>query len=76
MPGGTRNSRRHTPKVDRSGLYQRAIRAAFVKLDPRHAIQNPVMFVVWISTIVTALVTLDPNLFGTVPDVGNQRLLV
>ena len=75
MPGGTRNSRRHTPKVDRSGLYQRAIRAAFVKLDPRHAIQNPVMFVVWISTIVTALVTLDPNLFGTVPDVGNQRLL-
>jgi K+-transporting ATPase ATPase B chain len=58
-----------------SGLYQRAIREAFVKLDPRHAIQNPVMFVVWIGTLVTALVTVDPNLFGTVPDAGKQRLL-
>ena len=75
MPGGTRDSRRHTPKVDRSGLYQRAIREAFTKLDPRHAIQNPVMFVVWVGTIVTALVTIDPNLFGTVPDTGKQRLL-
>ncbi len=75
MPGGTRDSRRHTPKVDRSGLYQRAIREAFTKLDPRHAIQNPVMFVVWVGTIVTALVTIDPNLFGTVPDAGKQRLL-
>ncbi|PZV13972.1 MAG: K(+)-transporting ATPase subunit B [Leptolyngbya sp.] len=75
MPGGTRDSRRHTPKVDRSGLYQRAIREAFTKLDPRHAIQNPVMFVVWVGTIVTVLVTIDPNLFGTVPDVGKQRLL-
>ncbi|MCY7392304.1 MAG: HAD-IC family P-type ATPase, partial [Leptolyngbyaceae cyanobacterium CAN_BIN12] len=75
MPGGTRESRRHTPKVDMSGLYQRAIREAFTKLDPRHAIQNPVMFVVWVGTIVTALVTIDPNLFGTVPDTGKQRLL-
>jgi len=33
------------------------------------------MFVVWVGTIVTALVTIDPNLFGTVPDTGKQRLL-
>ncbi|MCY7274780.1 MAG: potassium-transporting ATPase subunit KdpB [Phormidesmis sp. CAN_BIN44] len=59
-----------------SGLYQRAIREAFVKLDPRTEVKNPVMFVVWVGTIVTFLVTLDPNLFGTVQaDPGQQRLL-
>jgi K+-transporting ATPase ATPase B chain len=55
-------------------LYQRAIRQAFVKLDPRIAVRNPIMFVVWLGTIVTALVTINPNLFGTVED-ENQRLL-
>jgi K+-transporting ATPase ATPase B chain len=34
------------------------------------------MFVVWVGTIVTFLVTLNPNLFGTVQaDVNQQRLL-
>ncbi|MBE9010053.1 potassium-transporting ATPase subunit KdpB [Pseudanabaenaceae cyanobacterium LEGE 13415] len=76
VPGGTRENRRHTPKVDRSGMYQRAIREAFVKLDPRIAVRNPVMFVVWLGTIVTFLVTLDPNLFGTVQaDPTQQRIL-
>ncbi|NDJ19019.1 potassium-transporting ATPase subunit KdpB [Myxacorys almedinensis] len=65
QPRGSRNQRRHTPKANMSGIYRRAIRDAFVKLNPRVAIRNPVMFVVWIGTIVTALVTLDPNLFGT-----------
>lgn len=59
-----------------AGLYQNAIRESFVKLDPRITVRNPVMFVVWIGTIVTFLVTLDPNLFGTVQaDVNQQRLL-
>ncbi len=76
VPGGARENRRHTPKVDRSGMYQRAIREAFVKLDPRIAVRNPVMFVVWLGTIVTLLVTLDPNLFGTVnADPTQQRIL-
>lgn len=75
-PSGTRDSRRHTPKVNMSGLYQRAIRESFAKLDPRHAVRNPVMFIVWMGTIVTLLVTLDPNLFGTVQaDTGSQRVL-
>ena len=73
---GTRASRRHTPKANMSGLYQRAVREAFVKLDPRTEVKNPVMFVVWVGTIITFLVTLDPNLFGTVQaDPGQQRLL-
>ncbi|MBC7970287.1 MAG: potassium-transporting ATPase subunit KdpB [Verrucomicrobia bacterium] len=76
VPGSTRDSRRHTPKVNMSGLYQRAIRESFTKLDPRIQVRNPVMFVVWVGTIVTLLVTIDPNLFGTVQaDPGQQRLL-
>jgi potassium-transporting ATPase ATP-binding subunit len=76
-PGSsTRASRKNTPKANMSGLYQRAIREAFVKLDPRTEVKNPVMFVVWIGTIVTFLVTIDPNLFGTVQaDPSQQRLL-
>lgn len=68
-----REQRRHTPKAEMSGLYLRAIQQAFVKLDPRTMIGNPVMFVVWIGTIITALLTLNPSLFGTVPG-ENQRL--
>ncbi|MFM7448907.1 MAG: potassium-transporting ATPase subunit KdpB [Leptolyngbyaceae cyanobacterium] len=75
-PGGPRELRRHTPKVNRRGIYQRAIQASFVKLDPRIAVRNPVMFVVWLGTIVTFLLTLDPNLFGTIPgDFNQQRML-
>ncbi|WP_392482203.1 potassium-transporting ATPase subunit KdpB [Nostoc sp. C110] len=76
IPSGTRDSRKHTPKTDMRGLYQRAIRQSFVKLDPRITVRNPVMFVVWVGTIVTFLVTLNPNLFGTVQaDINQQRLL-
>jgi potassium-transporting ATPase ATP-binding subunit len=52
------------PKAKTKGLYTRAAKQAFLKLDPRNAIKNPVMFLVWIGTIITALVTIDPNLFG------------
>ncbi|MGA9378882.1 MAG: potassium-transporting ATPase subunit B, partial [Phormidium sp.] len=65
-PQGPRDSRRHTPKVDTKGLYQRAIYDSFVKLDPRIQVKNPVMFVVWIGTIITALLTINPSLFGSV----------
>ncbi|WP_392533467.1 potassium-transporting ATPase subunit KdpB [Nostoc sp. C117] len=76
VPSGTRDSRKHTPKADMRGLYQRAIRESFLKLDPRITVRNPVMFVVWVGTIVTFLVTLNPNLFGTVQaDVNQQRVL-
>ncbi|MEH2047818.1 potassium-transporting ATPase subunit KdpB [Nostoc sp.] len=76
IPSETRDSRKHTPKTDMQGLYQRAISESFVKLDPRITVRNPVMFVVWVGTIVTFLVTLNPNLFGTIQaDVNQQRLL-
>ncbi|HEY9646151.1 MAG TPA: potassium-transporting ATPase subunit KdpB [Chroococcidiopsis sp.] len=76
IPGGRRGDRKHITKADRTGLYQRAIRESFLKLNPRVAVRNPVMFVVWLGTIVTLLVTLNPDLFGTVQaDAGQQRLL-
>ena len=76
IPSGTRDSRKHTPKTDMRGLYQRAIRESFIKLDPRITVKNPVMFVVWVGTIVTFLVSLNPNLFGTIQaDINQQRLL-
>ncbi|PIG91983.1 potassium-transporting ATPase subunit KdpB [Gloeocapsopsis sp. IPPAS B-1203] len=66
-PTGPRKGRKHTPKVSRKGLYQRAIRDAFTKLNPRQMVKNPVMFLVWVGTIITALLAIDPALFGTVP---------
>jgi potassium-transporting ATPase ATP-binding subunit len=74
LPGGKRASRKHTPKVKTQGIYQRAMREAFVKLYPRTAVKNPVMFIVWIGTIVTALVTIDPSLFGNAAG-SNPRLV-
>ncbi len=71
-----RGDRKHTPKVKLAGLYKRAVQDAFRKLDPRIAVRNPVMFLVWVGTIVTACVTVDPNLFGTVAaDPTQQRWL-
>jgi K+-transporting ATPase ATPase B chain len=66
QPGGPREQRRHTPKVNLSGLYQRAFREAFVKLNPRVMVKNPVMFVVWVGTIITLITTINPNIFGAV----------
>ncbi|NEQ32240.1 MAG: potassium-transporting ATPase subunit KdpB [Leptolyngbya sp. SIO4C5] len=63
-----REGRRHPPQVNMSGLYQRAFKEAFLKLDPRVMWKNPVMFVVWIGTIITLLLTFNPGLFGPVPD--------
>ncbi|MGB3188287.1 MAG: potassium-transporting ATPase subunit KdpB [Limnoraphis sp.] len=59
-------SKPNHPLPNLSGLYQRAFKQAFVKLHPRIMAKNPVMFVVWVGTIITALLTVNPNLFGTV----------
>jgi K+-transporting ATPase ATPase B chain len=71
-----RSDRRHTPKAKTTGLYKRAIQDAFRKLDPRIAVRNPVMFLVWVGTIVTACVTINPNLFGTVQAETNQQRIL
>ena len=69
----SRHREKKQNKVNTKGLYQRAFKDAFVKLNPKVMLANPVMFVVWIGTIITALLTIFPNLFGTAPG-DNQRL--
>ncbi|MGJ3249481.1 MAG: potassium-transporting ATPase subunit KdpB [Elainellaceae cyanobacterium] len=66
QPSGAHDQHRHTPKANTSSLYQRAVQQAFVKLNPRIMVKNPVMFVVWVGTIITAILTLFPDLFGAV----------
>ena len=53
-------------RVTNKGLYIRAINDAFMKLHPRYAIKNPVMFLVWVGTIITFCVTIYPQLFGPI----------
>ncbi|MEC4892367.1 MAG: potassium-transporting ATPase subunit KdpB [Oscillatoria sp. PMC 1051.18] len=60
-------------KVNTKGLYKRAFREAFVKLNPRIMLKNPVMFVVWVGTMIAAILTIFPDLFGVAPG-ENQRL--
>lgn len=61
---GDRRQGRKKARTSNKWLYLRAMRDAFVKLNPKYAIKNPVMFVVWVGTIITLLLTIDPNLFG------------
>ncbi len=44
-------------------LVTRALGAALTKLDPRHQIKNPVMFVVWVGSFATSLLFVH-SVFG------------
>ena len=46
----------------------RAVRDSFAKLDPRAQIQNPVMFLVWLSAVMTSVLAVA-SIFG-VQDAG------
>ncbi|MDM3846821.1 MAG: potassium-transporting ATPase subunit KdpB [Aphanizomenon gracile PMC638.10] len=61
-----RRKKHRKTRVSNKGLYFRAIGDAFIKLYPQYAIKNPVMFLVWIGTIITFSVTIYPELFGPV----------
>jgi len=52
-PGQTRNP------TAIPGLYRRAVIDAFIKLDPRAMIRNPVMFTVEIGSVITTLLWLQ-----------------
>jgi K+-transporting ATPase ATPase B chain len=54
--------RRHTAYGSR--LIGQALIDSLKKLDVRRQIRNPVMFVVWLGTLVTAALTVEPKLFG------------
>lgn len=63
---GARHRQNKQKRVSTKGLYQRAFKEAFVKLNPKVMLKNPVMFVVWVGTIVTAIATIAPTLLGSV----------
>jgi K+-transporting ATPase ATPase B chain len=62
MPRGPRQDRRYLERPRQQGLVRRAVVEAFRKLDPRLAIANPVMFVVWCGTALCFALSLDPRL--------------
>jgi potassium-transporting ATPase ATP-binding subunit len=71
--GDRRQGRKKARARSNKWLYLRAIKDAFIKLNPKYAIKNPVMFVVWVGTVITLLLTIDPNLFG--PDLQKNPQL-
>lgn len=64
MPRGPRDQRHHLEQPHKQGLFNRALIDACRKLDPRLAIHNPVMFVVWCGTVICLLLTVEPRLFN------------
>src|SRR5829696_3872150 len=59
---------RHRPLFD-PPIVRRALRDAFVKLDPRHMVRNPVMFVVLVGSAYTTVVFMRDIAAGK-PDWG------
>ena len=45
-------------------LFWQAFKGSLAKFDPRVQIRNPVMFVVWVGTLVTLALAFQPDLFG------------
>ena len=44
-------------------MMSRAVRDSFAKLDPRVQVQNPVMFLVWLSAAMTSILAIA-SIFG------------
>ena len=59
--GATKRSQRAATSQD---LWRRALKDSFLKLDPRQMWHSPVMFVVEIGFVITALLTISPDMFG------------
>lgn len=47
-------------------ILKSSIKGAFIKLNPAYMIKNPVMFVVEVGFTITLILSIFPNLFGTV----------
>ncbi|WP_353929756.1 potassium-transporting ATPase subunit KdpB [Okeanomitos corallinicola TIOX110] len=69
---GDRRLKRRKSRVSTKGLYIRAIRDTFIKLSPQSAIKNPIMFLVWLGTIITLVATIYPPIFGPVTQKNSQ----
>lgn len=47
-------------------IIKSSIKGAFIKLNPAYMMKNPVMFVVEVGFTITLILSIFPNLFGTV----------
>ncbi|HSO39021.1 MAG TPA: potassium-transporting ATPase subunit B, partial [Labilithrix sp.] len=58
--GGGRNPRKGAPrKLFEGAIVRRAVVDSFKKLDPRHQLKNPVMFVVEVGSLFTTVLFLQ-----------------
>ncbi|MFM8275491.1 MAG: HAD-IC family P-type ATPase, partial [Cyanobium sp.] len=72
MPRGPRQERRYTERPRQQGLVRRAMLESLRKLDPRLAVANPVMFVVWCGTVLCLALTLEPRLLDAQAAAGER----
>jgi potassium-transporting ATPase ATP-binding subunit len=49
-------------------IVRRAMVDSFIKLDPRHQIRNPVMFTVFVGSIITSLIIIEQLVVGSASD--------
>ena len=59
-------------KIITGDIFKDAIKGAFIKLNPKYMMKNPVMFVVEVGFIITLFLTIFPSMFGDVG--GNVRI--
>ena len=57
-------SKKQNTKFITPDILKGAVKGAFIKLNPRYMMKNPVMFVVEIGFFITLLLSLVPGLFG------------
>ncbi|MCW2279639.1 K+-transporting ATPase ATPase B chain [Lactococcus lactis] len=53
-------------KILNQEILKSSIKGAFIKLNPAYMTKNPVMFVVEVGFTITLILSIFPNLFGTV----------
>ena len=56
-------SRKRIQRRNRNAMYRAALLATITKLNPRHQLRNPVMFVVYVGALVTLLLFIQAT-FG------------
>lgn len=62
-------SRKEKTKFITKDIFASSIKGAFVKLDPRYMVKNPVMFVVEVGFVISFVLIFCPSLFN---DEGNN----
>lgn len=62
-------NKKHKQKMITPEILRQSILGAFVKLNPRYMMKNPVMFVVEVGFVLTLLLAIFPTLFG---DIGES----